>query len=110
MRVILFNDMGVAIDSTITDSNGDYFFGGLAEGTYTVGIPASAFGTGQGLENYPNSSTDIATSGADNNTVRKKTLIESPVCGPDRRARDELYCVSCRYKWRGPETGSTPPW
>ena len=69
------NDNGVIdgaettpIASTMTDPNGDYFFGGLAPGNYVVQIPATEFGSGQDLENLSASSTDIATSTGDNQT------------------------------------------
>jgi len=50
-----------------TDAMGDYIFAGLAPGNYQVGILASEFGAGAGLEFLPMSSTDISTTGDDNN-------------------------------------------
>lgn len=47
-------------DTVVTDANGNYFFGNLASGNYVVGVipPNDA----------PTSSTDIGTSGGDNQT------------------------------------------
>nr|HMQ62440.1 SdrD B-like domain-containing protein [Flavilitoribacter sp.] len=49
----------------LTDAQGNYFFQGLAPGDYFVQIPASAFGTGASLENYPISSNGGAVSGGE---------------------------------------------
>ncbi|MEM8584923.1 MAG: SdrD B-like domain-containing protein, partial [Bacteroidota bacterium] len=49
------------IATTTTDENGDYFFGGLAEGKYIVSVPFAP-------EEFPASSDNIATSEADNQT------------------------------------------
>ncbi|OAV43052.1 hypothetical protein A3850_000410 [Lewinella sp. 4G2] len=58
VQVFLYADDGVTVlDSTLTDENGNYFFGGLDEGDYIVGIPESAFAVGNPLESAPNSST-----------------------------------------------------
>ncbi|MCB0552149.1 MAG: DUF11 domain-containing protein, partial [Phaeodactylibacter sp.] len=89
------NDNGVIdgaettpIASTMTDPNGDYFFGGLAPGNYVVQIPATEFGSGQDLENLPQSSTDIATTPFDNQTDNDDnglqpggdgTVVQSPI-------------------------------
>lgn len=54
------------ISTTNTTFLGDYFFGGLAPGNYQVGLSATEFGPGEGLEFLPTSSTDIATTGLDN--------------------------------------------
>jgi len=54
------------IDTTVTDALGDYVFAGLAPGMYQVGIPATEFGAGGGLEFLPMSSTDISTTDDDN--------------------------------------------
>ena len=58
VEVFLYAADGVTVlDSTTTDDNGNYFFGGLDDGTYQVGIPASSFAMGEVLESAPNSST-----------------------------------------------------
>jgi len=54
------------ISTATTDAMGDYFFGGLAPGNYQVGLPASGFDAGEGLEYLPTSSTDIPTTDLDN--------------------------------------------
>ncbi|WP_175489325.1 SdrD B-like domain-containing protein [Neolewinella agarilytica] len=54
------------IATTQADGLGDYFFGGLAPGTYQVGILASEFAGGSSLEFLPMSSTDISTTDEDN--------------------------------------------
>jgi uncharacterized repeat protein (TIGR01451 family) len=54
------------IANTVTDALGDYVFLGLAPGMYQVGIPASEFDAGGGLEFLPMSSTDISTTDEDN--------------------------------------------
>ena len=58
-------DKGTADDalvgSDITDSNGDYYIGGLYEGEYYVLIPASEFGSGEPLETLQWSSTPTDT-------------------------------------------------
>jgi len=54
------------IATTVTDALGDYVFAGLPPGMYQVGIPATEFGAGGGLEFLPMSSTDISTTGGDN--------------------------------------------
>jgi|GEM_PF-478584 len=48
----------VLIATDVTDSNGDYFFGGLYEGKYYVQIPAAQFGAGMSLAGLPLSSVD----------------------------------------------------
>jgi uncharacterized repeat protein (TIGR01451 family) len=48
----------VLIATDVTDSNGDYFFGGLYEGKYYVLIPATQFGAGMSLASLPLSSVD----------------------------------------------------
>lgn len=58
----------IPVSTTQTDALGDYFFGGLAPGTYQVGILDAEFGAGGGLEFLPMSSSDIASTGADNST------------------------------------------
>ncbi|MBK9106237.1 MAG: HYR domain-containing protein [Saprospiraceae bacterium] len=65
--VILYDENLNPLDTTITNSDGDYFFGGLPEGNYIVGIPAQAFLGDEGLEFFPNSSTDIASTSLDDN-------------------------------------------
>ncbi|MEM9527748.1 MAG: SdrD B-like domain-containing protein, partial [Bacteroidota bacterium] len=50
----------------LTDASGNYFFSELAEGSYYVVIPTSNFSGS--LSELPISSTDIATSDADNRT------------------------------------------
>ncbi len=71
VQVILYADDGLTVlDSTITDDDGNYFFGGLDQGDYIVGIPASSFAPGTPLEGVPNSSTPTdgeADDGVDNN-------------------------------------------
>ncbi|MCB0552189.1 MAG: choice-of-anchor A family protein, partial [Phaeodactylibacter sp.] len=68
----LDGDKGTADDvlagSDITDSNGDYFLGGLFPGEYYVVIPASEFGAGEPLQGQPWSSTptDTNDNGEDN--------------------------------------------
>ena len=58
VEVFLYAADGVTVlDSTTTDDNGNYFFGGLDEGTYQVGIPESSFAMGEVLEGAPSSST-----------------------------------------------------
>lgn len=52
---------GAVIATTVTDGNGDYFFGGLAAGQYRVVIPLPPAAS-------PRSSTDIATTDGDNQT------------------------------------------
>jgi len=54
------------IAMTVTDGLGDYVFQGLAPGMYQVGIPATEFDGGGGLEFLPMSSTDISTTDEDN--------------------------------------------
>ncbi len=66
--VILYDENLNPLDTTITNSDGDYFFGGLPEGNYIVGIPAQAFLGDEGLEFFPNSSTDIGSTTLDDNT------------------------------------------
>ena len=66
--VILYDENLNPLDTTITNSDGDYFFGGLPEGNYIVGIPAQAFLGDEGLEFFPNSSTDIGSTILDDNT------------------------------------------
>ncbi|MEL6987446.1 MAG: SdrD B-like domain-containing protein, partial [Bacteroidota bacterium] len=68
VQVILQDDLSNPIDTITTNGAGDYFFGDLPEGDYKVVIPATQFGSSAALADYPNSSTDIATSGADNET------------------------------------------
>ncbi len=51
----------VQVGSDITDSNGDYYVGGLYEGEYYVVIPASEFGAGEPLQGQPWSSTPTDT-------------------------------------------------
>ncbi|RMF03594.1 MAG: DUF11 domain-containing protein, partial [Bacteroidetes bacterium] len=59
----LFDDENNLIATDTTDSNGDYFFGGLPEGDYYLVIPASEnFGGGDALEN-----TDLSSVPTDNN-------------------------------------------
>ncbi len=53
-------DGTTVIATTTTDTNGNYLFTGLAPGDYRVGMNAPTA--------YPTSSTDIATSTADNDT------------------------------------------
>lgn len=65
--VILYDENLNPLDSTITNSDGDYYFGGLPEGDYIVGIPAQAFLADEGLEHFPVSSTDIASTSLDDN-------------------------------------------
>ena len=58
VEVLLYAADGeTVLDSTTTDSEGNYFFGGLDEGDYIVGIPESSFAAGEPLEGAPNSST-----------------------------------------------------
>jgi len=54
------SDGTTVIDTTTTDPDGNYYFGNLLEGQYVVGVAAPA--------DAPHSSTDIATSSADNQT------------------------------------------
>jgi uncharacterized repeat protein (TIGR01451 family) len=66
--VQLFDDEDNLIATDTTDSNGDYFFGGLFEGEYYIVIPASEnFGPGDALEGTPLSSvpTDEMDNGED---------------------------------------------
>ena len=52
----------------VTDTNGNYFFDGLAPGEYQVVIPESNFNAGNALENAPFSSVDtvVIDNGVDN--------------------------------------------
>ena len=61
--VQLFDSGNVQVGSTTTDSDGRYWFDSLQPGSYTVRIPAGAFGSGQPLEGY------LSSSGADSGTV-----------------------------------------
>jgi uncharacterized repeat protein (TIGR01451 family) len=71
------------ISTTSTDALGDYFFGGLAPGNYQVGLPATEFGAGEGLEFLPTSSTDIGTTGIDNTVDGDDNGIQSGGTGTD---------------------------
>ena len=59
VEVLLYAADGETVldSTTTTDSDGNYFFGGLDEGDYIVGIPESSFAAGEPLEGAPNSST-----------------------------------------------------
>ncbi|MEM1215518.1 MAG: SdrD B-like domain-containing protein, partial [Bacteroidota bacterium] len=61
-------ELTTPVATTMTDTNGDYVFVGLAPGNYQVGILPGEFAMGSGLEFLPISSTDITTTGADNQT------------------------------------------
>ena len=50
----------VRTDTTETNADGSYYFGGLAEGDYTVHLTAANFDVGGPLENSPLSSTPAA--------------------------------------------------
>ncbi len=64
VMVTLYAANGTTVIATDeTDATGNYFFGGLAPGDYRVGIATANIPAA-----YPTSSTDIATSGADNAT------------------------------------------
>ena len=67
VMVILYDENLIPLDTTITNSDGDYYFGGLPEGNYIVGIPTQAFLGDEGLEFFPNSSTDIGSTTLDDN-------------------------------------------
>ena len=61
LSVKLYKEDGVTVVSTTTtDGSGNYFFDGLDEGKYVVGVTPDA--------DYPVSSTDIATTNGDNQT------------------------------------------
>lgn len=63
---VIDGDELIPVTTTSTDALGDYFFGGLAPGGYQVGLSATEFGPGEGLEFLPTSSTDIPSSSLDN--------------------------------------------
>lgn len=71
------------VSTTSTDALGDYFFGGLAPGNYQVGLPATEFGAGGGLEFLPTSSTDIATTSMDNSFDGDDNGLQSGGVGTD---------------------------
>lgn len=54
------------VRTTMTDSEGNYYFGNLSPGNYQVQIPTNDFAGGGSLEFLPNSSTDIVTTPFDN--------------------------------------------
>lgn len=54
------------VTTMLTDTNGYYFFDSLPPGAYRVQLPSGQFGDRQVLQYLPTSSTDIATSSADN--------------------------------------------
>ncbi|MEZ5039327.1 MAG: SdrD B-like domain-containing protein [Saprospiraceae bacterium] len=61
-------DADVIIGTTITDDDGDYYFGGLEEGNYIVQILSSNFASGAPLEETNTSSTPTnQTEGIENN-------------------------------------------
>ena len=68
----------------VTDTNGNYFFGGLTPGDYQVVIPASNFDSSNSLESTPFTSTDIDTADngedGDNNGIQSETgtIVTSP--------------------------------
>ena len=72
VTVILTNVTTGVMDTTVTDADGNYYFGGLAEGDYTVTIPAAEFnidpvtdgGLGT-LSDYRTSSTPTTFEGDD---------------------------------------------
>ncbi|OAV44631.1 hypothetical protein A3850_009065 [Lewinella sp. 4G2] len=57
-----------AVMTTTTDADGNYYFDNLTPGFYQVQIPATNFDTGNGLDSFFVSSTDVATTAADNQT------------------------------------------
>ncbi len=74
----------------LTDANGNYYFDGLPPGDYRVRIPDANFSVGNGLNNLPSSSTDIATTAStdasgideDDNGLQPNgsgTQVESPI-------------------------------
>ncbi|HRK82670.1 MAG TPA: SdrD B-like domain-containing protein, partial [Saprospiraceae bacterium] len=80
------DDRGV-IATTVTNSNGDYFFGGLYEGNYIVIVGANQFAAGMSLVNSPLSSVPTVIDGmnitdADDNGIQtggQSTETVSPV-------------------------------
>jgi len=67
--------MATAVATTTSGSNGEYIFDGLAPGDYFIYIPTPPVG-------FPNSSTDIATTNADNQTDGDDNGIQAAPGGP----------------------------
>ncbi len=65
VTVTLYNNLGVAIATTVTDANGNYLFTGLAAGTYSVGftLPVGMNFTGKDVGGNDNTDSDVNTSG-----------------------------------------------
>ncbi|HMQ97005.1 MAG TPA: SdrD B-like domain-containing protein [Candidatus Nanoperiomorbaceae bacterium] len=59
-------DDGGFVESTTTNSEGDYIFAGLNEGNYYIQVPSSQFGAGMSLENSTLSSSPSVTDEDDN--------------------------------------------
>ncbi|MCB0611335.1 MAG: DUF11 domain-containing protein, partial [Lewinella sp.] len=57
----LYDENDNFIASTTTNSNGDYYFGGLFEGNYYLEIPGDQFGAGMSLADSPLSSVPTDT-------------------------------------------------
>ncbi|MEZ4984357.1 MAG: SdrD B-like domain-containing protein [Saprospiraceae bacterium] len=66
VTVNLYTAAGDLVATTVTNSDGDYYFGGLFEGDYYIEIPADQFGAGQSLADSPLSSVPGVTDTNDN--------------------------------------------
>jgi SdrD B-like domain/Secretion system C-terminal sorting domain len=65
VTVTLYNNLGVAIATTITDANGNYLFAGLSAATYSVGFtsPVGTTFTGKDAGGNDNTDSDVNTNG-----------------------------------------------
>lgn len=104
MLVILYDENLNPLDSTITNSDGDYFFGGLPEGNYIVGIPAQSFLADEGLELFPNSSRILKRDSLDDNLDENDNGVQAG--GPATAVFSPVITLSVNSEPTGAASGS----
>jgi hypothetical protein len=89
--VTLYNNVGTAIATTITDANGLYLFTGLADGTYSVGFTNLPAGFDFVTKEATNvATTDVAGSDADRVSGRTGTVTLNYIAGGTQRDNRSL--------------------